>query len=194
MKNKNLILASASPQRKNLLADQGIIPDHIIPADIDETPLKWELPRAYVKRMALEKAQKIALDHQKSYILAADTVVVMGRQILQKPTDAAEEDQFLQKMSGRRHRVMGGICLITPEGKEVTRVVETIVKFKVLTEEERRFYIASNQWEGKGGGYGIQGYAARFISFISGSHSNIIGLSIYDTLNMLQGNGFALYD
>lgn len=193
MKNKtdkNLILASASPRRRELLAEQGIVPDEIIPADIDETPFKDELPRPYVKRMAIEKARAIASDHQGAYILAADTVVVMGRRILQKPADAAEAYKFLSLMSGRRHTVIGGICLITPEGKEITRIVETTVKFKNMTEDEKTFYVDSNEWDGKAGGYGIQGLAAQFIPFISGSYSNIVGLSIYDTLNMLRGNGF----
>ena len=189
MKSK-LILASASPRRKELLAEQNIIPDHIIPADIDESPLKKELPRPYVKRMAVEKARAVARQHANSYILAADTVVIMGRTILQKPEDAKQAYQFLTKMSGRRHKVLGGICLITPEGKEITRTVETIVKFKNLTDQEKKFYVDSNEWDGKAGGYAIQGLASQFIPFISGSYSNIVGLSIYDTMNMLRGNGY----
>jgi len=185
-----LILASASPRRKELLAEQNIIPDHIIPADIDESPLKKELPRPYVKRMAVEKARAVARQHANSYILAADTVVIMGRTILQKPEDAKQAYQFLTKMSGRRHKVLGGICLITPEGKEITRTVETIVKFKNLTDQEKQFYVDSNEWDGKAGGYAIQGLASQFIPFISGSYSNIVGLSIYDTMNMLRGNGY----
>ena len=191
-KSKPLILASASPRRKELLAEQGIIPDHIIPADIDETPLKGELPRPYVKRMAVEKAQAVATDYKGSFILAADTVVVMGRRILQKPEDASEAYKFLSLMSGRRHKVIGGICLITPEGKNITRVIETTVKFKHLTHEEKQFYIDSKEWDGKAGGYAIQGLASQFIPFISGSYSNIVGLSIYDTLAMLRGDGFNL--
>lgn len=189
VKNK-LILASASPRRKELLAEQNIIPDAIIPADIDETPLKGELPRPYVTRMALEKARGIAKDHGDHFILAADTVVVMGRSILQKPIDASEVYQFLTKMSGRRHKVLGGICLITPEGKEITRTCETVVKFKTLSDIEKQFYVDSNEWEGKAGGYAIQGLASRFIPFISGSYSNIVGLNIHDTINMLRGNNY----
>jgi len=191
--NPPLILASASPRRKELLAGQNIIPDHIIPADIDETPIKSELPRAYVKRMAIEKAQKISPDHKGNFILAADTVVIMGRRILQKPKNSDESYKFLSLMSGRRHTVMGGICLITPQGKEISRVCETHVKFKNLTDDEKKFYVQSGEWEGKAGGYAIQGLANRFVSFMSGSHSNVIGLSIHDTLNMLQGNGFATH-
>ena len=192
IRTSSLILASASPRRKELLAEQGITPDKIIPADIDETPLKGELPRPYVKRMAIEKAQAIASSHSDSFILAADTVVVLGRSILQKPSDEAEAYQFLTRMSGRRHKVIGGICLITPDAKIITRVVETIVKFKTLSEDDKQYYIASKEWEGKAGGYAIQGLAAQFIPFISGSYSNIVGLSIYDTLNILKGNGFLI--
>ncbi len=187
-----LILASASPRRQELLAEQNIIPDAIIPADIDETPLKGELPHPYVKRMAIEKAREVAKDHKDTFILAADTVVVMGRRILQKPVDAAEEYKFLTLMSGRRHKVMTGHCLITPEGKEISRVCETIVKFKNMSEDEKQSYIASHEWESKAGGYGIQGQAAQYISFISGSHSSVIGLSIFDTVQMLKGNDFKI--
>jgi len=187
-----LILASASPRRQEILADQNIFPGAIIPADIDETPLKGETPRPYVKRMALEKAQVVAKDHPDHFILAADTVVVMGRRILQKPIDAQEVYHFLSMMSGRRHKVLGGIALITPQGKAITRIVESTVKLKPLSEDEKQGYIDSNEWQGKAGGYGIQGIAARYITFISGSYSNIVGLSIYDTLQMLKGNGFPI--
>lgn len=188
VKNK-LILASASPRRKDLLAEQGIIPTAIIPTDIDETPLKGEKPRTYVERMALEKAQAIT-GHDDAYILAADTIVTMGLRILQKPVNAEESYKFLSLMSGRRHKVMGGICLITPDKKIITRVVETVVKFKNLSEDEKQFYVASNEWDGKAGGYAVQGLGAQFIPFISGSYSNIVGLSMFDTLAMLNGNGF----
>ena len=191
MKNKPiLILASASPRRLDLLNEAGITPDHIIPADIDETELKGELPRPYVARMATEKARKIAADHKDSFILAADTTVTLGRRILQKPADDAESLQFLNLMSGRRHKVIGGICLITPQGHEITRVCETVVQFKVLSDKEKRDYVASKEWEGKAGGYGIQGKAAAFIPFLSGSYSNVVGLSLYDTMQILEGNGF----
>lgn len=193
MKNKTaapLILASASPRRKDLLAEAGIIPDRIIPADIDETPYKNEMPRPYARRMAIEKARAIRALHANAFILAADTVVTMGRRILQKPEDRGEAYDFLSLMSGRRHKVTGGICLITPGGHEHTRLCETIVKFKPLTESEKQHYIDGKEWEGKAGGYAIQGSAAAFIPFISGSYSNIVGLSIYDTLALLNGNGF----
>jgi septum formation protein len=117
----------------------------------------------------------------------------MGRRIFQKPIDAHEAYQFLTRFSGRRHKVLGGICIITPEGKEISRVVETTVKFKVLTEAEKRDFIAKGEWKGKSGGYGIQGMAAQFVSFISGSHSNVIGLSVYDSVQLLKGSGYKLY-
>ena len=192
VKNKQtLILASASPRRKDLLAEIGIIPDHIIPTDIDETPFRGEKPRTYVQRMAVEKAAALS-GHDDAYVLAADTVVVMGTRILQKPVDADESYKFLSLMSGRRHTVMGGICLRTPSGKIITRICETKVKFKSLSEDEKRTYVESNEWDGKAGGYAIQGRAAAFIPFISGSYSNIVGLSLHDTVQMLAGNGFRL--
>ena len=192
MKNKRspLILASASPRRVDLLAEVGITPDHIIPADIDETPHKNETPIAYVKRMAQEKAEAVAKLHKDNLILAADTVVVMGRRILQKPIDEHEARQFLSMMSGRRHKVLGGICLITPDQKILTRNCETTVKFKRLSDHEIKAYIDSKEWDGKAGGYAIQGLAATFIPFISGSYSNIVGLDLYTTTNLLYGNGY----
>lgn len=191
MRNKpKLILASASPRRLELLKEAGIVPDHVIPADIDETELKGELPRPYVARMAVGKARKIAPDYTGHFILAADTTVTLGRRILQKPENESESLQFLNLMSGRRHKVIGGICLITPDGREITRVCETVVQFKVLSDKEKRDYVASKEWQGKAGGYGIQGKAAAFIPFLSGSYSNVVGLSLYDTMQMLEGNGF----
>lgn len=192
VKNKQtLVLASASPRRKDLLAEIGITPDHIIPTNIDETPFTGEKPRAYVKRMATEKAEAL-VGYDGAYVLAADTVVVMGSRILQKPVNATESYKFLSLMSGRRHKVMGGICLRTPNGQTITRICETTVKFKSLSEDEKRAYVASKEWDGKAGGYAIQGHAAAFIPFMSGSYSNIVGLSLHDTVQMLKGNGFNL--
>lgn len=193
MKNKShtpFILASASPQRKNLLSEIGIVPDQIIPADIDETPHKNETPRPYVKRMALEKAHAIASTQQGAFILAADTVVVMGRRILQKPADAEESYKFLSLMSGRRHKVLGGICLITPTGQSISKTCETVVKFKSLSHDEKQSYVDSGEWQGKAGGYGIQGAASTMIPFISGSYSNIVGLDVYTVMQLLRGNGY----
>lgn len=185
-----LILASASPRRVDLLAAQGIVPDAVIPADIDETPLKREPPKAMVLRLAKAKAEAIAKNHPDTFILAADTTVAVGRRILGKPENEAEAHAFLNLMSGRNHRVIGGIALITPQGKTITRAVETTVKFKHLSKTETDAYIASGEWQGKAGGYGIQGKAAAFVASINGSYTNIVGLSIYDTMNMLNGNGY----
>jgi len=191
VKNKpSLILASASPRRLDLLKEAGVVPDLVVAADIDETEFKGELPRPYVARMATKKARKIASIHTDCFILAADTTVTLGRRILQKPADSVEALQFLDILSGRRHKVIGGICLITPDEKEITRVCETVVQFKVLSDKEKQDYVKSNEWQGKAGGYGIQGKAAAFIPFLSGSYSNIVGLSLYDTMHMLEGNGF----
>ncbi|MBU6235776.1 MAG: septum formation protein Maf [Alphaproteobacteria bacterium] len=193
MKN-NLILASASPRRVDLLAAQGIIPSAIIPADIDETPVKNETPKAMVLRLAKAKALAVAANHKGSFVLAADTTVAVGRRILGKPENEAEARHFLSLMSGRNHRVWGGIALVTPSGKCITRAVETTVKFKHLSQAETDAYVASAEWQGKAGGYGIQGKAAAFVASINGSYSNIVGLSIYDTMNMLRGNGFGSDD
>ena len=186
-----LILASASPRRVELLAQQGIVLDAISPADIDETPLKNELPKNMVLRLAKAKAEAVAKNHAGAFVIAADTTVAVGRRILGKPEDATEARKFLSLMSGRNHCVWGGIALVTPNGKCVTRAVCTTVKFKYLSDDEIEGYVASLEWQGKAGGYGIQGKAAAFAVSINGSYTNIVGLSIYDTINMLHGNGFA---
>ncbi|MBI1301706.1 MAG: septum formation protein Maf [Alphaproteobacteria bacterium] len=195
MKNKPrahhpLILASASPRRKDLLAQIGIIPNEIIPADIDESVKPKEHPRDLAKRLAQEKAEHIRKTHADSFILAADTVVGCGRDILPKTEKEDEARACLEKLSGRRHHVYGGICVITPAGKIITRVCDTIVKFKRLTKEEIGTYLASEEWRGKAGGYAIQGLAATYISDMQGSYSNVVGLSLYDIMNILNGNGF----
>lgn len=191
MTHSNLILASASPRRVELLSQIGITPSEIIPADIDETPLKNEKPRQLVERLARAKASHISEQTNSSgYILAADTVVSLGTKILGKPQDKHQAKEFMVMMSGRRHRVIGGISLITPEGKQISRVVETIVKTKRLTQQEIEDYIASGEWEGKAGGYGIQGRFVMHIKEILGSYTNIVGLCVYNTRQMLDGNGF----
>ncbi|MBL4804720.1 MAG: septum formation protein Maf [Alphaproteobacteria bacterium] len=189
MKNK-LILASASPRRVQLLEQVGITPDDIIPADIDETPLKAELPRDLAQRLAIGKAQAIAAQHKDAFILAADTVVGCGRRILDKAEDETYARKCLEQLSGRRHHVYGGIALITPDGKTVKRLVDTVVQFKRLTENDIESYIKSNEWDGKAGGYAIQGLAESYIKFIRGSYSNVVGLSLYDTIQILSGAGF----
>jgi septum formation protein len=182
-----MILASASPRRLQLLAQIGIVPVKTAAADIDETPLNGELPRDLVKRLSAAKAGAVrAKEGGKLPILAADTVVAVGRRILGKPADAAEARKFLELMSGRRHRVVTGVTVIKG-GKIVTRVAETTVQFKRLSRAEIDSYIASGEWDGKAGAYAIQGRAEAFIKFIGGSYSNVVGLPLYDTLQMLQG-------
>lgn len=189
MKNK-LILASSSPRRVELLAMAGIVPDDIIPADIDETPIKGELPRALCVRLARGKAEKVASDNPGAIVLGADTVVACGRRDLGKPVDAADARRMLALLSGRRHKVYGGLCVIDPSGRVRTRLCETAVSFARLSEGEIEAYIASREWDGKAGGYAVQGRAAGFVRFISGSHSNIVGLSVYDALRMLDSAGY----
>lgn len=191
MKNR-LILASASPRRADLLAQIGCTPDDICPADIDETPNKNELPRDLALRLATEKARTVrnTVNYNNAYILAADTVVACGRRILDKPADADAARACLKRLSGRRHHVYGGIALIRPDGEVSTRLCDTVVMFKTLSHTETDSYIESDEWQGVAGGYAIQGRAAAFVKFIRGSHSNIVGLSLYDTVCMLQGNGY----
>lgn len=189
MKNK-LILASSSPRRVDLLAQIGIVPDAILPADIDETPLKGELPKDLCVRLARQKAEKIASQNTGSIILGADCVVAAGRRVLDKPKDEEDAARTLEVLSGRRHSVYGGLCVIDAKGKIRTRLCETKVSFRRLTSEEIASYVAGRDWEGKAGGYAIQGVAATFAKFISGSHSNIIGLSLYDAAAMLKAAGY----
>lgn len=185
-----LILASSSPRRVELLAQIGIVPDHIIPADIDETPLKGEHPRDLAVRLAKGKAEKIAAEQTGSYVIGADTVVACGRRSFGKAENKEEVGKILRILSGRRHKIFGGICLVTPEGKSRTRCCETTVSFRRLTEKEIQNYVDSRDWEGKAGGYAVQGVASTFVKFISGSHSNIIGLSLYDVAAMLNSAGY----
>lgn len=189
MKNK-LILASASPRRLDLLKQVGIVPDQIIPADLDETPFKGELPRDHALRLAGEKAMAIATLHPDSFILAADTVVAVGRRILPKAETREDAAHCLTLLSGRRHQVYNGIALIAPGGKTRTRLCSTTVKFMRLDQGQINSYLDSGEWQGKAGGYGIQGLAAGYIAFIGGSYSTVVGLSLYDTLQLLKGSGF----
>ncbi|MEM0923132.1 MAG: nucleoside triphosphate pyrophosphatase [Pseudomonadota bacterium] len=181
-----LILGSASPRRRDLLAQIGVVPDELRAAEIDETPLKGELPRVYAERMALEKNRAVA---GEGLVLTADTVVSAGRRILGKPGDAAEAAEFLRLLGGRRHRVTTGICL--SHGAEIRqRTVETRVRLKRLSAAEVAAYLALGEWQGKAGGYAIQGHAAAFIPDISGSYSNVVGLPLTETLGLLQGMGY----
>ncbi len=187
-----LILASASPRRQALLAQIGITPDAVIPAAIDETPLPEELPRPHAERLALAKCRAVAQDHPDAYVLAADTVVACGRRILPKAEDAATARRCLSLLSGRRHRVFGGIALAAPGTAPISRVVQTMVAIKRLSAVETEGYLASGEWQGKAGGYAIQGLAARFVTAINGSYSNVVGLSLSDTAQMLDGLGHPL--
>lgn len=189
-----LVLASASPRRLDLLAQIGIVPAMVDPADIDETPLPRELPVDHAKRLAVAKAAAVAARHPGCFVLAADTVVACGRRILPKAETEAEAKACLSLLSGRRHRVIGGVCLVTPKGKQIVRAIITAVAFKRLAAEEVGFYLASGEWHGKAGGYAIQGFAAVFARQIVGSYSNVVGLPLHETYGMLSGNGYPCLD
>lgn len=189
MKSK-LILASASPRRLDLLKQIGITPDQTIPADIDETEHAEELPRQSAVRLAKEKALEIQKIHNDCYILAADTLVALGRRSLPKTEDESSARTCLKRLSGRRHHVYGGIALITPDGDIKTRLVDTMVQFKRLSEQDMETYLQTQEWQSVAGGYAIQGYASSFIKSIQGSYSNVVGLSLYDTMSLLEGNRF----
>lgn len=191
MKSAKLILASASPRRKDLLAQMGVVPDLIVPADIDETPLSGEAPRAHALRLARAKAEAIAALHSDAWVLAADTVVACGHRILPKVEDADTARQCLGLLSGRRHHVFGGLAVASPDGRLVLRCVDTAVTFKRLTAQELEDYVNSGEWEGKAGGYAVQGRAGAFAKRINGSYTNVVGLSLYDTRAMLVGLGWA---
>ncbi len=185
-----LVLASASPRRLELLRQIGIAPDRIDPADIDETPTKGELPAAHVVRLAQEKARTVAPRHPGAFILAADPVVACGRRILPKAEDAATARACLALLSGRRHRVWGGIAVIEPAGAIAIRRVVSQVAFKRLSEAEIAAYLQSEEWHGKAGGYAIQGRAAALIPWISGSYTNVVGLPLFETAQLLAGRGY----
>ena len=186
----DLILASASPRRRELIARLGIVPSAIAAADIDETPLKAEVPRVYAVRMAREKA--LAVAGGAAFVLAGDTVVALGRRILPKADDAATARYCLKLLSGRRHRVLSAIALKYPDGTLRERVSETIVRFKPLSPAEIDAYLAGGEWHGKAGGYAIQGSAEGLIAWISGSHSGVMGLPLFETRALLKSAGFTL--
>jgi len=185
-----LILASASPRRAELLAQIGIVPDAVLPAEIDETPRPGEVPLATAKRLAVMKADAVAANAPDSFVLAADTVVAVGRRQLGKPGDADEARAFLEMLSGRRHRVYGGICVIAPDGRRSNRLSTTHVRFKRLAAADIAAYLATDEWQGKAGGYAIQGQAGAFVPAINGSYTNIVGLDLALTKSMLQGLGW----
>ncbi|MBA4764658.1 MAG: septum formation protein Maf [Erythrobacter sp.] len=190
MGSPKLILASASPRRRELIARLGLTPDAINPADIDETPAKDELPRDYARRMAREKAEAAASN--EGFVLAGDTVVAAGRRILPKAEDETTARQCLELLSGRRHRVYSAIALRAPDGIVRERLSETMVLFKRLSGHEVDIYIASGEWHGKAGGYAIQGIAEALITRIQGSHSGVVGLPLYETRALLKAAGFEI--
>jgi nucleoside triphosphate pyrophosphatase len=181
-----LVLASASPRRLELLRQVGLEPAEIDPADIDESPGAGELPRAYAVRMARAKLAAVACRHPGAIVLAADSVVACGRRILPKAETEAEARACLALLSGRRHRVLGGLAVGRPDGTVRTRLVETVVRFKRLKAAEIDDYLQSGEWRGKAGGYAIQGRAARFVAFVSGSYSNVVGLPLFEAVSLLK--------
>lgn len=185
-----LVLASASPRRRELLSRLGLAPAAVIAADVDETPLKRELPRNYARRVAREKA--LAIHADGAHVLAGDTVVACGRRILPKAEDEATARHCLSLLSGRRHRVLSAIALKAPDGTLRERLSETIVRFKALSAEEIEHYIAGGEWEGKAGGYAIQGSAEGLIAWIGGSHSGVVGLPLFETRALLKAAGFPI--
>jgi len=191
-----LVLASASPRRIELLQQAGIEPDRVLPAEVDETPQRAEHPRSLAKRLALAKAQralaslKSEADYDPGYIVAADTVVAVGRRILPKAEIIDDADYCLKLLSGRSHRVYSGICVITPQEGVRQRLVETRVRFKRLSPDEIESYVASGEWRGKAGAYAIQGLAGSFVVKLVGSYTNVVGLPLYETMALLEGEGF----
>jgi len=194
-----LVLASASPRRLMLLDQAGIKPDALRPASIDETPRKGEMPRALVARLARAKAEaardQIANDRDiaDAYVLAADTIVTNNLKIFGKPQQVEEAVEFLNRLSGRSHRVMTGVCLITPQDRIRTKIVDTKVRFKYLTRSEIEAYVASREWRDKAGGYAIQGLAGSFVQKIKGSYTNVVGLPLTEVVSMLVSEDFPIH-
>ena len=185
-----LVLASASPRRLDLLRQIGLEPDRIDPAGIDEVPRPGEMPPAHAMRLAEEKARAVMPRHPGAFVLAADTVVACGRRILPKPVDPATARSCLKLLSGRRHRVHSGIALAGPDERLTLRRVDSQVAFKRLSEAEIAAYLCSGEWRGKAGGYAIQGRAAALIRWVSGSYSNVVGLPLFETAQLLAGRGY----
>jgi septum formation protein len=194
-----LVLASGSPRRLSLLSQIGIEPDALRPTDVDETPNKGELPRGYATRLAKVKAEAalaaVGRDSELAgaFIISADTVVAVGRRILPKAELIDDAQQCLRLLSGRNHQVTTSVCLVTPKGAFRQRLSETRVRFKRLSNEEIDAYLAAGEWQGKAGGYAIQGLASAFVVKIVGSYTNIVGLPLYETVSLLEGEGFPVY-
>jgi len=195
-----LVLASGSPRRLQLLGQVGITPDALRPAAIDETPRKGEMPRTLVARLARAKAEaareQIADDPElaDSVLLAADTVVAVGSRILGKPEVVEQAVASLELLSGRAHKVMTGLCVISPDDRVRVRIVETRLRFKRLSRTELEAYIASREWRGKAGGYAIQGLAGCFVQKVIGSYTNVVGLPLTETVGMLAAEGYSLHE
>ena len=185
-----LILASASPRRLDLLAQIGLVPDTIDPADIDETALAGETPRRTAERLAIAKADAVAARRPGAFVLAADTVVAVGRRMLGKPGAELEAKAMLEMLSGRNHRVYTGVAVIAPSGRRSSRVAEARVTFKRLSPSDTGLLIASGEWRGVAGGYRIQGRAAAAVTQLVGSYSAVVGLPLYETMTLLGGLGY----
>jgi septum formation protein len=185
-----LVLASASPRRLDLLRQIGLPPDLVEAAEVDESPLKDETPRRLAQRLAAEKAAGVAARHPQDYILAADTVVALGRRVLPKAETAADVADCLTLLSGRAHRVLTGVCAVAPGGRRAQRLVETRVRFKRLTRAEIDRYLEGGEGIGKAGGYAIQGLAAAFVTELSGSYPGVVGLPLYEASSLLAGLGY----
>ncbi len=186
-----LVLASASPRRLDLLAQVGVMPDRVDPADIDETPLRDETPRLHALRLARSKARAVADRAPGDFVLAADTVVAVGRRILPKAETEDQAIKCLALLSGRNHKVLTAVAVIAPDGREASRLVETRVQVKPLSDIEKADYLAGGEWRGKAGGYAVQGVAGGFIIDLHGSYTGVVGLPLYETLNLLRGLGWS---
>ena len=186
----HFVLGSSSPRRKELLSQIGVFPDKIVSPNIEENVLKKEVPLSYVKRMVEQKMNFVQKKYPKSLILTADTIVSVGRRVLSKTFVREELLKHLDLLSGRRHRVITAFSICSPFSKQKVKHVTSIVKFKRLTPEEKDFYLKSNEWKGKAGGYAIQGIASRYVSFLSGSYSNVVGLPLSEVYNSLISNGY----
>lgn len=190
MTRQILVLASASPRRLDLLRQVGIEPDLVLPTDLDETPLRKETPRLLALRLAKDKALAAATQKPGAFVLAADTVVSVGRRVLPKAEIEAEARACLALLSGRNHRVGTAVAVVAPDGRIASRLVETRVQVKRLTDSEIDAYIAGGEWRGKAGGYAIQGAAGGFIIDLCGSYTGVVGLPLYEALALLAGLGF----
>lgn len=185
-----LVLASESPRRLALLRQIGVEPHHVEPAQLDETPLPKEPPRRLALRLAAAKAEALAQRHPHAFVLAADTVVAVGRRVLPKVESDSQGEACLELLSGRNHSVLTAVCVVAPDGRRATRLSETRVRFKRLTDDDVAAYLRSGEGLGKAGGYAIQGLAGAFVANLQGSYSGVVGLPLYETANLLRGLGY----